>query len=140
MSVIREGLESERRPPTRDVDEHLQSWLDRLDERLVHDGRALCDRPDLTRAVSPDLSSRPSTSVEAPESPLEAMRTSNSKPASLVAERELVIHTKALVHIVRVLATELRTVQRDVDRLQRIVVKLGRALTTRTSASRPRRG
>lgn len=140
MSVIREGLESERRPPTRNFDESLQCWLDRLDERLVQDGRARGDRPEIAGAVIPDVSSRLPASLETSECPPEAMRASDSDSASLALERELVNHTRALVQIVRVLASELSTVQRDVDRLQGIVVKLGRVLTTRMSASRSRRG
>ena len=140
MSVIREGLESERRPPTRNFDESLQCWLDRLDERLVQDGRTRGDRSEIAGAVIPDVSSRLPASLETSECPPEAMRTSDSDSASLVLERELVNHTRALVQIVRVLASELSTVQRDVDRLQGIVVKMGRVLTTRMSASRSRRG
>ena len=140
MSVIREGLESERRPPTRNFDESLQCWLDRLDERLVEDGRARGDRPEITGGVMPDVWSPLSGSLEMSPCPPEAMRVSDSESASLKLERELVSHMRALVQVVRVLASELSTVQRDVDRLQGIVVKLGRVLTTRRSASRSRRG
>ena len=104
----------------------------------MEDGRARGDRPEITGAVMPDISSPLSGSLETLACPPEAMRVSDSESASL--ERELVSHMRALVQVVRVLASELSTVQRDVDRLQGIVVKLGRVLTTRVSASRSRRG
>ena len=88
----------------------------------------------------PDVWSPLSGSLEMSPCPPEAMRVSDSESASLKLERELVSHMRALVQVVRVLASELSTVQRDVDRLQGIVVKLGRVLTTRRSASRSRRG
>jgi len=120
-------------------DREVDEWFDELEGQLAPAGRITPVGPDDERPTGPvrPVLSHPSTlaprrpvapglrRTPEPEADQEIVDLARSETQLVHHQRELV-RTEALVHVMRELASEIRSVRRDVDQIKAIIAKLRR--------------
>ena len=126
-------------------DREVDEWFDELEGQLAPAGRITPVGPDDERPTGPvrPVLSHPSTlaprrpvapgirrtlgreSMPGPEADQEIVDLARSETQLVHQQRELV-RTEALVDVMRELASEIRSVRRDVDQIKAIIAKLRR--------------
>jgi len=107
-----------------DFDRDLDNWLDDLEGRLAPAGRQTPQVAEVVAAKTADPQlGDPSTRALSEPAPGEAVGLVR-REAELVFQGRELVRTEALVTIMKELASEMRSVRRDVDQVKAVVAKM----------------
>ena len=134
---------------TDDFDREVDEWFDELEERLAPAGRHTppdpddegateTSRPDLSdssapvprRLVMPGVRLAPQPVTPESDPDPETMGLAR-REAQLAGQRRELVRTEALVDVMKELASEIRSVRRDVDQIKAIIARLRRLAEAR---------
>ncbi len=125
---------------TDDFDRDLDKWLDDTEGRLAPVGRQTPQVPDddVVTEEADHLTSHPATlaALEPGQESVGLVR----REAQLVAHRHELVRTEALVTVMKELASELRSVRRDVDQIKAVIAKMGMLTDAQKRAVSPTAG